>query len=105
MMTMPTTRQSCVHFDATGSMGYSRVIACFQPHTYSRTKALFDDFVEQPGRPDYVVLIPIYSAREIDDGSVSSEMLAEAVGDSCIALAVLMKRWSSCVIQLEEIRS
>jgi UDP-N-acetylmuramate--alanine ligase len=73
-------------FDATGSMGYSRVIACFQPHTYSRTKALFDDFVEQLGRPDYVVLIPIYSAREIDDGSVSSEMLAEAVGDSCIAV-------------------
>jgi UDP-N-acetylmuramate--alanine ligase len=51
-------------FDATGSMGYSRVIACFQPHTYSRTKALFDDFVHQLKRPDHVVLIPIYAARE-----------------------------------------
>jgi UDP-N-acetylmuramate--alanine ligase len=75
-----------VLFDATKSMGYNRVIACFQPHTYSRTKALLDDFIEQLKRPDYVVLIPIYPAREIDDGSVSSEMLAEAVGDSCIAV-------------------
>lgn len=73
-------------FSATESMDYNRVIACFQPHTYSRTKALYNDFIQQLRRPDYVVLIPIYSAREKDDGTISSEMLAEAVGDNCIAV-------------------
>ena len=42
--------------DAVKAMGYKRVIFAFQPHTYTRTKALFDDFVTQRKRPDVVVL-------------------------------------------------
>jgi len=69
------------------SLNYDRIIAVFQPHTYSRTKALFDDFAEQLRRPDRVILPPIYSAsRETDDGSVSSEMLAAAAGENCEAV-------------------
>lgn len=75
-----------VLFDAAEDMGYDRIIAVFQPHTYSRTKALFNDFVNQLKRPDHVILIPIYAAREDDDGTMSSAVLAEATGDNCVAV-------------------
>lgn len=51
----------------------------FQPHTYSRTKELFDDFVVALSKADRVLLVPIYSARETDQGDVSSEQLAAAI--------------------------
>jgi len=47
-----------------------RIIAIFQPHTYSRTKALFDDFVAAFTDADAVVLAGVYaSAREKKEGS------------------------------------
>lgn len=46
------------------TMGYQRVICAFQPHTYSRTKALFSQFVEELKLPDVTVLAEIYAARE-----------------------------------------
>jgi UDP-N-acetylmuramate--alanine ligase len=52
----------------------------FQPHLYSRTKALFDDFAKSFKGADRVLLLPIYFAREKKDESVSSEKLAEAIG-------------------------
>ena len=42
-----------------------RVIVAFEPHTYSRTKALFRDFVEVLSEADVLVMLPTYSAREI----------------------------------------
>ena len=51
----------------------------FQPHTYSRTKAFFDDFAEVLSMADKVVLADIYAARETDTLGMSSELLAEAV--------------------------
>ena len=55
-----------------------RPIWCvFQPHTYSRTKALRKEFVEALSAADKVVLAPIYAARETDDGTISSDDLCE----------------------------
>lgn len=51
----------------------------FQPHLYSRTKALFDDFAKCFSDADRVLILPIYFAREAKDESISSEKLAEAV--------------------------
>ena len=51
----------------------------FQPHTYSRTKTLFDDFARALSLADHVVLADIYAARETDTLGMSSELLAEAV--------------------------
>lgn len=48
--------------EAVRSMGYKRVVLAFQPHTYSRTKALFDDFVRELKKSDVVVLAEIYAA-------------------------------------------
>ncbi len=55
----------------------NNVIAVFQPHTYSRTKLLFNEFSHAFDKADLVILTDIYAAREIDDGSISSKMLAD----------------------------
>lgn len=60
-------------------LGYERVICAFQPHTYTRTKALFDEFVEALKLADVAVLTDIYAARETDTLGVSSAQLAQAV--------------------------
>lgn len=49
----------------------------FQPHTYSRTKALFRDFTDALLLADHIVLADIYAARETDTLGVTSEALAE----------------------------
>ena len=68
--------------DAVRSMGYQRMILAFQPHTYTRTKALFDDFVEQLRKSDVVVLAEIYAARERNTIGISSKDLAEKIPGS-----------------------
>ncbi len=69
--------------------GGRRLVCAFQPHTYSRTSALFDDFVGALSRADRVLLAPIYAARETDDLGVSSQKLAAAIGESASAAADL----------------
>ena len=51
----------------------------FQPHTYTRTKALFNEFVEALSHADHVVLADIYAARETDDLGISSRDIADAL--------------------------
>jgi UDP-N-acetylmuramate--alanine ligase len=62
-----------------------RLVLVFQPHTYTRTKALFDDFAKAVGLADKVILLPIYAAREKNTSGVTSRELAvralEFVGD------------------------
>ena len=60
-------------------LGYERIICAFQPHTYTRTKALFDDFVEVLGTPDLTLLAEIYAAREDNTVGISSRDLAEEI--------------------------
>lgn len=74
-------------FDMAGQLGYKRTVVVFQPHTYTRTSALFEDFVRELSRPDLVLLLPIYSAREVDTGEVSSAMLAAAIGERSVLVA------------------
>ena len=68
--------------DAVEPLGYKRIIVVFQPHTYTRTKALFDDFVEQLRRPDIAYLAEIYAAREKNTLGISSADLAKNIPDS-----------------------
>jgi UDP-N-acetylmuramate--alanine ligase len=68
--------------DAIEPMGYNRKIVVFQPHTYSRTSALFDDFVEQLRRPDITYLAEIYAAREQNTIGISSADLARQIPNS-----------------------
>lgn len=59
-----------------------RLIVAFQPHLYSRTKLLLEDFAKAFEQADEVVLAPIYASREIDDGSISSEILAKKISEN-----------------------
>ena len=68
--------------DAVEPLGYKRIIVVFQPHTYTRTNALFDDFVEQLLRPDISYLAEIYAAREKNTLGISSADLAKNIPDS-----------------------
>jgi len=64
---------------------YERIILAFQPHTYTRTKALFSEFAEQLKRPDIVYLAEIFAARETNDVGITSDVLADAIpGAKCI---------------------
>ncbi|MGE4353648.1 MAG: UDP-N-acetylmuramate--L-alanine ligase [Oscillospiraceae bacterium] len=69
-------------FDAVEPLGYKRIITVFQPHTYTRTNALFDDFVEQLCRPDLTYLAEIYAAREKNTLGISSADLAKEIPNS-----------------------
>jgi UDP-N-acetylmuramate--alanine ligase len=56
-----------------------KIIAVFQPHLFSRTKTLLQEFSECFKNADEVILLPIYPAREAFDPTISSEILAEKI--------------------------
>ena len=68
--------------EAVRLMGYERMILAFQPHTYTRTKALFSDFVRELQKPDLVVLAEIYAAREQNLVGISSADLQKEIAGS-----------------------
>ncbi|MGN0399556.1 MAG: UDP-N-acetylmuramate--L-alanine ligase [Blautia sp.] len=51
----------------------------FQPHTYTRTKALMDEFAQALTLADKVILADIYAARETDTLGISSKTLQEKI--------------------------
>ncbi len=56
-----------------------KIFVAFHPHLYSRTKDLLDGFAQSFKDADEIFIAPIYAAREKDDGSVSSALLAARV--------------------------
>ena len=67
---------------AAREMGFKRVLCVFQPHTYTRTAALFDDFVEALKLCDKAILADIYAAREQNTIGISSKDLADKIPDA-----------------------
>jgi len=65
--------------DAVEALNYQRTVLVFQPHTYSRTASLFEDFVKQLSRPDVLLLAEIFAAREKNTIGISSKDLADRV--------------------------
>ena len=61
---------------------HGRLICVFQPHTYSRTAALYADFLTAFDAADKVLFIDVYAAREINTYGVSSEGLANDLNKS-----------------------
>jgi len=56
-----------------------KITVVFQPHLFSRTKLLLLDFAKSFSDADEVLILPIYYAREVDDGTISSEILVEEI--------------------------
>jgi len=69
----------------------------FQPHTYSRTKELFPEFIDSLSLAKKLVLLEIFSsARELADPEVTSKKLAEAITDQT-------DRFVACVQTIPEL--
>lgn len=69
---------------------HDRIICVFQPHTYTRTKAFWDDFAQALSKADIVVMADVYAARETDTLGVRSEDLAKNIaklGTECYYFA------------------
>ena len=56
-----------------------RVIAVFQPHRYSRTKALFEDFLTAFYQADLLVVTDVYAAGEVPVEGATGEALAQGI--------------------------
>ncbi|MFA5997340.1 MAG: UDP-N-acetylmuramate--L-alanine ligase [Candidatus Paceibacterota bacterium] len=59
----------------------ARIRVVFQPHLYSRTKLLLDDFAKSFSDANEVIVAPIYAAREENDPTISAEILAQHIID------------------------
>jgi len=62
--------------------GYQRVLVVFQPHRYTRTQLLMEDFAEAFHDADSVFILDIYAASEQAIPGVSSKVLAERIRDA-----------------------
>ncbi len=60
---------------------YNKLYCIFQPHTYSRTKALWDRFLEAFDDADELIVIDIFAAREVYDGVTRSSELARQIAN------------------------
>lgn len=61
---------------------YKKILCIFQPHTYSRTKALLQDFSNAFDKADTVVISDIYAAREADPGDVHARDLTQKLQEN-----------------------
>ena len=70
-----------IHATLTAARNYPHqdIWCIFQPHTYTRTKSFFNQFVESLALADHVILADIYAARETDTLGVSSEQIMQAL--------------------------
>ena len=62
--------------DALSKMGYKKILCVFQPHTYSRTAALYNEFKTAFSGVDRLIIAPIYAAREDNIYGITSEGFA-----------------------------
>jgi UDP-N-acetylmuramate--alanine ligase len=56
-----------------------RLVVCFQPHRYTRTKDLFEEFATSFYGADELITLDIYAASERPDPEVSAEKLVDAI--------------------------
>ncbi|MBR0339762.1 MAG: UDP-N-acetylmuramate--L-alanine ligase, partial [Alistipes sp.] len=60
-----------------------KMTAIFQPHLYTRTRDLYEEFAEALNEADEVVLLPIYPARELPIEGITTEIIANLVTKPC----------------------
>ena len=65
--------------EAAKNYPHNKIWCVFQPHTFSRTKALLEDFSRSFTNADHIIITDIYAAREQDTGEVHSEILANMI--------------------------
>ena len=73
----PTALQELL--TAVREMGYERILCAFQPHTYSRTAALYEAFIKALSLADVVLLADVYAAREDNIYGVDMARMAQEI--------------------------
>ena len=80
----PTEIKATIAATKTKFPGY-KIITCFQPHTYSRTQYLLEEFKHSFEYVDQLIITPTFAARETEDQGISSDKLyAEMSINDCI---------------------
>jgi len=74
---------------AAKNVKHKRLIVAFQPHRYSRTKFLMEEFIQSLSLADILLITDIYAASEEPIAGVSSEILCEKIKERFPALEVL----------------
>lgn len=64
---------------AVKALNKKRIIAVFQPHRYSRTQLLLDEFVKSFDAADYIIITDIYAASEKPINGIDAKLLTERV--------------------------
>jgi UDP-N-acetylmuramate--alanine ligase len=83
----PTEIKACL--SAAKNYPHNKIYCVFQPHTYSRTISLFEDFSNAFYDVDNLILADIYAAREKDTGIISSDILGNRIREknvNCVNL-------------------
>ena len=65
--------------DAAAKYPHNHMWCVFQPHTYSRTRALLPEFAQALSGAENIILADIYAAREADPGDISSRTLQDEI--------------------------
>ncbi len=66
---------------AASELGFSRIVTVFQPHRYTRTEKLLDDFARAFDQADLVVVMDVFSAGEMPIPGVSGRVLAQRTAE------------------------
>jgi len=65
--------------EAARGCGYQRLLVLFQPHRYTRTQHLWDDFLRSFNHADVLVITDIYAAGESPVAGITSQLLSDAI--------------------------
>jgi UDP-N-acetylmuramate--alanine ligase len=88
---------------AASNTGYKRVITVFQPHRYTRTKHLMDEFCQSFDLVDHLIITDIYSAGEREIEGVSSAVMARKIAKNRDIQVDYIGRLEDIVVYLEKI--
>jgi UDP-N-acetylmuramate--alanine ligase len=80
-----------------------RIVVVFQPHRFSRTKALFDEFTTSFYQADCLLLLPIYAASEDPIEGINSEHLMEGIKEKGHREVGLFSNQAEVISSLQEI--
>ena len=80
-----------------------RKVVVFQPHRYTRTKALFDDFTRSFYQSDVLVVLPVYSAGEKKIEGVESDLICEKIRAHGHKLVICKKSIKGAVSHLKNV--
>jgi UDP-N-acetylmuramate--alanine ligase len=69
----------CATLNAARGCGYKRLLVLFQPHRYTRTRNLWEEFCRAFNQADIVLVTDIYAAGEQPIQGITGERLAEAI--------------------------